>query len=100
METQLQTNKIILFIIVNVILILFLYNIPIVGNTILENLCLYKYFFGKECWNCGMTRACLSIIQGEYNLSINYNWRSVVIFPFLILVYLHLWYKFIIKNNN
>ena len=49
MEMKLQTNRLILFTIVNVILLLFLYNIPVNGNPILENLCIYKFFSGKEC---------------------------------------------------
>ena len=99
MEMKLQTNRLILFIIVNVILLVFLYNVPIAGNEVLENLCIYKFLCKKECWNCGMTRACLSIIQGKYNLAINYNWKSIFIFPFAILIYIHSWYKFAIKKQ-
>ena len=97
---QSQTNKLILFIIVSIILVVFLYSIPIVSNPILENLCIYKYFFGKECWNCGMTRACLSIIQGKYNLAVIYNWKSLIVFPCILFIYIQSWYKFIIKNNS
>lgn len=98
MEMKLKTNRLIFCIILNIILLLVLYNIQILGNNTLENLCIYKNFLGKECWNCGMTRACLSIIQGKYNLAIIYNWKSVFVFPFAILIYMYSWYKFIIKK--
>ena len=100
MVMKLQTNKVIFFIIVNVIVLLFLYNIPIIENPILEKLCIYKTFSGRECWNCGMTRACLSIIQGKYNLAIFYNWKSLFVFPFVMVIYIHSWYKFMIKSNS
>ena len=100
MEIKLQTNRLILFIIVNTILLVLLYNVPVVGNESLEKLCVYKSFLGKECWNCGMTRACLSLIQGEYSLAMMYNWRVLIVFPLILFIYIQSWYKFIIKNNN
>lgn len=100
MDMRLQINKLIILFIVNVILLLFLYNIPIINNPILENLCIYKNLFGKECWNCGMTRAFLSILHGKYAMAISYNWKSIIIFPITILIYLHSWYKFITKDNS
>lgn len=96
---QLQINRFILFIIVNAILFIVLYNIPINGNVVLENLCLYKFIFGKECINCGMTRACLSLIQGRYSLAIMYNWKSIIVLPLLLLFYIKWWYKFVIVKT-
>lgn len=95
-----KTNKIILFIIINIILLLLLYNIPVNNNEVLENLCLYKHLLKKECWNCGMTRAFLSILHGEYEMAINYNWKCIFVFPIIVLLYLYSWYKFIIKKDN
>lgn len=100
MVMKLQTNKIVLCIIVNVILLLFLYSIPIIENPHLENLCIYKYLFGKECWNCGMTRSFLSILHGEFKMAITYNWKCIIVFPFATLMYIYSWYKFIVKNNS
>lgn len=97
---RLQINRVIIFIIVNVLLLLFLYNIPIVNNPFLEVLCIYKNLSGKDCWNCGMTRAFLSILHGEYELAINYNWKCIFVFPLTIIIYLYSWYKFIIKNDS
>lgn len=99
MEKLSKITKIILFFVINFVLILILYNIPIKNNSILENLCLYKLLFKKECFNCGMTRAFLSIIQGSYNMAISYNWKCVIIFPLMVCVYLYSWYKYIVKNN-
>lgn len=96
MAMRLQTSRLILFIIVSVILFLFLYNVPINGNIVLENLCLYKFIFGKECINCGMTRACLSLIQGKYSLAVMYNYNSIIVLPLLFLFYIKWWYKFVI----
>ena len=47
-----------------------------------------------------MTRAFLSILHGEYAMAINYNWKSIIIFPITILIYLQSGYKFITKNNS
>lgn len=96
---QSKIAKIIIFIIINVILLFVLYNIPVKNNSLLENLCIYKLILKKECFNCGMTRAFLSIVQGEYTNAINYNWRCIVVFPIVVLTYLYSWYKYIIKKD-
>ena len=57
-----QIAKIEIFLLVNVALLIILYSIPIKDNNFLENLCIYKLISKKECFNCGMTRAFLSII--------------------------------------
>ena len=97
METLSQTNKIFLFIIVNVILLLVLYIIPIDNNI---NICIYKIITGKECWNCGMTRAFLSILHLNFNDAIYYNKKVIFIFPLTIFVYIYSWYKYITKKQN
>lgn len=99
MEMQLQTNKIFIFVIFNIILLILLYSIPIANNPILENTCIYKHLLGKECWNCGMTRAFLSILHFNFEDAINYNYKCIVIFPLVILLYIQSWYKFVIKKN-
>lgn len=99
MAMQLRTIRIIIFFIVNIALLYFLYKIPIVNNPILERLCVYKNLLGRECWNCGMTRAYLSILHGEYKMAIEYNWKSIILFPITVLTYLHSWYKYIVENN-
>ena len=93
-----QTTKIVICIIVNIILFIFLYNIPVKNNHVLENLCVYKLVTGKECYNCGKTRAFLSIIHGDFNKAIYYNSHSFIVFPFATFIYLYSWYKFICKK--
>lgn len=97
---QSKISRIIIFLIVNITLLLMLYNIPINNNKILENLCIYKNLFKIECLNCGMTRAFLSILHVEYEMAINYNSRCIFIFPVIVLEYLYSWYKFIMRKNN
>jgi len=92
---NLKINKIILFLIINAILLIFLYMIPIEGNKILENLCIFKAIFGIECPGCGMTRAFLSILHFDFNMAIAYNWKCVFVFPLTVILYLYCWYKYI-----
>lgn len=99
METQSQITKIILFIIINATILSVLYAIP-VNSGILENLCIYKLIFGKECWNCGMTRAFLSILHCNIRNAINYNNKVILVFPMTIVLYLNTWYKCIVKQNK
>lgn len=91
---QTVKNRIFKVIIFNIILIIVLFNIPI------ENLelCLFKQITGNPCWNCGMTRAFLSILHFEFNNAINYNWKVVVVFPLTIVIYLYSIYKYITKE--
>lgn len=99
METQSKTTKIILFIIANIILLTALYIIP-TNSSLLENLCIYKLILGKECWNCGMTRAFLAMIQFDLNTALSYNNKVVIVFPMAIVIYLNTWYKYIKKGQE
>lgn len=99
-DMQLQINRFSICIVVNVILILLLYCIPINDNSLLENLCVFKLVFGKECWNCGMTRAFLSILHMNFDKAMQYNHNSFIVFPLTILIYIYSWCKFICKKNN
>ena len=94
METQSKTTKIILFIIANIILLTALY------SSLLENLCIYKLILGKECWNCGMTRAFLAMIHFDLNTALSYNNKVVIVFPMAIVIYLNTWYKYIKKGQE
>lgn len=92
-ETKSQTTKkIIIFIIVNIMLLCILYLIPIKGTNV--QLCLYKLITGKECFNCGMTRAFLSILHLNFNEAINFNKNVIIVFPFTLGLYLYSWYKY------
>lgn len=97
--TKSQTTKrIIVFIIVNIILLCILYLIPIKKVNI--QLCLYKLITGKECFNCGMTRAFLSIMHLNFKEAINFNKNVIIIFPFTLCLYLYSWYNYIICKKG
>lgn len=99
MEMQLLMNKkFILFIVINCVLLIILYNIPIENS--MESICIYKKITGKECFNCGMTRAFLSILHFNFKEAINYNWKVLIVFPYTVIIYIYSWYKYIIKEKN
>ena len=45
--------------------------------------CLSKTFLGVECWGCGMTRAVLACLQGDFAAAWQYNPRYVVVVPLI-----------------
>lgn len=90
------TKKITFFIVMNVILLCILYLIPIEKTNI--QLCIFKNITGKDCFNCGMTRAFLSILHLNFKEAIEFNKNVVVVFPFTVSLYLYSWYKYI--NNE
>ena len=98
-ETQLQiTKKIMGVIVVNILLLLLLYCIPIEGFKF--DLCIYKMITGNECFNCGMTRAFLSVLHGKFDLAMNYNKNVIIVFPFTVSLYLYSIYKYIKRGRN
>lgn len=92
-----MNKKLILFMITNFILLIILYNIPIENS--MESICIYKRIVGKECFNCGMTRAFLSVLYLNFNDAIRYNWKVIIVFPYTIIIYVYSWYKYIIKEK-
>ena len=90
-------KKFILFMVINFILLIILYNIPIENS--MESICIYKRIVGKECFNCGMTRAFLSILHLNFDDAIRYNWKVIIVFPYTIIIYIYSWYKYIIKEK-
>ena len=91
-----KKNKIIFFIIFNLVLIILLYLIPIEDSNL--SLCLYKAITGKKCYNCGMTRAFLNILHLNFHKAYEYNKNVIVVFPLTVIVYLYSWYKYINKE--
>lgn len=53
---------------------------------------------GKECINCGMTRAFLSVIQLDFQKAIQFNKNIIIVFPLTIVIYLYSWIKYIMKG--
>ena len=54
-----------------------------------QTICLINNIFGIECIGCGMTKAIIALINGNFYQSINYNFNVIIIFPLL----LTLWFK-------
>ena len=91
--------KIIFFIFFNLMLLILLYNIPI-NSDVFYKICLIKLITGKNCWNCGMTRAFLSILHFNFNYAYQYNNKVLIVFPLTIGVYLYSWYKYIFLERR
>ena len=93
-------NRLKAFLIFNLLLLLLLYIIP-VQSKFLENICLFKLLTGHECWNCGMTRAFLSVLHFDFCGAYEYNHNIIIIFPLTVFIYLYSWYKYIfMKGGN
>ena len=84
-------TKVIYFIIINIVLISVLYYIPIKSDGI--SICIIKRITGNECWNCGMTRAFLSILHFDFKAAYQYNPKVIVVFPLTVGAYLCYWIK-------
>lgn len=100
MEIQSKIAKIHIFIILNILVLLLLYNIPIYNNPLFDNICIFKRIFNTECWNCGMTRAFLYVLHGQFDIAMSYNKNVIFVFPLTIYMYLYSWYKFIFKKQD
>ena len=98
MVIQSKVKSIFKFGILNLILFYILFNIP-VNSEILNNICLFKFITGKECWNCGMTRAFLSVIHLSFKDAYKFNHKVIIVFPLTIIVYLYSWYKYIYRKE-
>jgi len=48
-----------------------------------------------ECFGCGMTRATLHLMHLEFETAWNFNKLIFIVFPFLVIVYLHVLGKII-----
>ena len=99
MEMLSRVNKIFIFILFNALLILLLYNIPI-NSEILTKTCVFKNITGRPCFNCGMTRAFLSIIHVKFQQAYEFNHRVIIVFPLSVVVYLYSWIKYITKGDE
>ena len=90
--------KIILFLLFNLLLLFFLYYIPINLDNI-NTICIFKQITGKNCWNCGMTHAFLSILHLDFQAAYQYNSKVIIVFPLTVGIYIYSWYKYIFKKG-
>ena len=89
-------SRIFIFLGINILLLLLLYNLPINDNA--PSLCIYKRITGKDCFNCGMTRAFLSVLHLNFEQAYNYNPRVIIVFPYTVIFYLYTWWKYMFKK--
>ena len=98
MKLNTKIIKIIVFIMFNLLLLTVLYYIPITSEE-LNSICIFKRITGHECWNCGMTRAFLSILHLDFKMAYQYNSKVVIVFPLTIGIYAYSWYKYIFRKG-
>ena len=82
---------------INILLLILLYNLPIETN---HSLCIFKNITGRECYNCGMTRAFLSVLHLDFKQTMEYNWRVIIVFPYTFVLYIYVWMKYIILGGK
>lgn len=92
-------TKVIFFIFSNLMLLILLYNIP-TNLDIFNKICLIKQLTGKNCWNCGMTRAFLSMLHLDFESAYQYNNKVFIVFLLTVGIYLYSWYKFIFEGGE
>ncbi len=57
------------------------------------SLCVFKAITGHECYGCGITKAVMHLMHGDFLAAWHYNKLIVIVFPVL----LYLWIKYLIK---
>lgn len=92
-------TKLKIFIILNMIFLAILYAIP-TDSEILNNICIIKLVTKKQCWNCGMTRAFLSILHLDLKAALQYNIKVILVFPFTVGIYIYNCYQYIFKKGE
>lgn len=97
MKSKVIKKRILKFFIINIILIVIIYCIPIEKA---DNLCIFKKITGRECWNCGMTRAFLSILHFRFKEAIIYNYKVIIVFPLTITLYLYTWFNYMKRRGK
>ncbi len=50
--------------------------------------CLISLLLDDVCWGCGITRATLAFVHGNFAVAWAYNKASVVVVPMLIILYI------------
>ena len=78
MEMKSLVTKVI---ICNILLVSVLLLVPVEAA---KDLCLFKKIFGINCWNCGMTRALVSVAYLDFYGAWHYNRAVIVVAPLLV----------------
>jgi hypothetical protein len=80
-------SRIIILVLLTVMAI-YLSIVPIEEIAFGRDLCLFKAITGRPCPGCGMTRAIASILRGDFQVSLHYNFRVIIVFPLLCYLFL------------
>lgn len=51
-------------------------------------ICILKLITGKDCWGCGLSRACMHLIHLDFENASYYNKMSFVVLPILMGLYI------------
>jgi hypothetical protein len=49
--------------------------------------CLFSLLLDHPCWGCGMTRAALAFVRGDFVAAWQFNKASLLVLPMLMLLY-------------
>jgi hypothetical protein len=66
------------------IVLFFLWVTPLKFLENMPNLSICSRFFGKYCYSVGITRGVSSLLKGNFQMSIEYNFLSVFVLGFLV----------------
>ena len=97
MATSLQArSKVILLLLVPIIVYATPYDWWFSG----KSFCLIKLVTGHECWGCGITRACIAALYGNFSDALMYHSAVVIVLPILIGVWVRLIWKEFSQNKK
>lgn len=49
-----------------------------------RSFCLFKTFFGHECWGCGLFKATVACLKLDFVRAFHYNKLIVIVFPLIV----------------
>lgn len=87
-----STITLLLLLIIPIVIVLLPENFFDTGKSI----CLSKLLFNQECYGCGLTRACLHLINFNFEKAFEFNMGSFLILPILSI----LWVIWIIQERR
>jgi hypothetical protein len=64
-----------------------LFFLPISYLDAIPTICLINNATGYACLGCGMTHAIVSVLHGNFEEALSYNWRVVAILPLLVITW-------------
>lgn len=77
-----------------------IYCIPLESWLTGRSICLFKFLLGEECWGCGITRAVVLAMRGDFATSLEHHRAVAVVLPILLYWWVKLLYKEIASIFN